>query len=263
MIKHSFRPLVAPILLTAIVCVSARAELPGFFDEIDGRVIIEAESIGSLPAQWKAPSDATAPSINDPQDATGAGFIVWEGNQQLNTPGNGLLVYPIRINAPGEYRFCWRTQVGNGTSATDHNDSWLKIQADSFFGRNNSGDVVCPKGLDPAENSCQGGAPNGSGSGGWFKVYSSGTTNWTFSTRTSDNDAHEIFARFDTPGLYAIQVSARSSFHALDRFTLSNSLGCEQNLALPESPYLLPGTLFKDRFEFLKITSRSNGDDRS
>lgn len=252
MSRHGLRLLLTSLFMTVPACLLAQVELSGFFDEIDGRAIIEAESIGSLPAQWKDQSNTTAPSIDDPDAATGSGFIIWEGSQQLNTPGSGLLVYPIRINAPGEYRFCWRSQVGNGTSSTDHNDSWLKIEADAFFGRNNSDDVVCPKGLDPTENSCQGGVPNGSGSGGWFKVYSSGTTDWTFSTRTSDNDAHQIFAQFDQPGLFAIQVSARSSFHPLDRFTLSDSLDCEQNLDLPESPFLPPGTVFKDRFENAK-----------
>jgi len=229
-------------------CLWAQTSPNGFFDEIDGRVIIEAESIGSLPAAWRDQSATTAPDIIDPGAATGSGFIVWDGNQSLNNPGNGLLVYPIRINSPGEYRFCWRSQVGNGTSPTDHNDSWLKIDADAFFGRKGNGNVVCPKGFDPLENECKGGEPNGSGSGGWFKVYSSGTTEWTFSTRTSDNDAHNIFARFDAPGLYAIQVSARSSFHLLDRFTLSDSLSCEQDLGLPESPFIDPRVIFADRF---------------
>jgi hypothetical protein len=252
MANHNFRLPMMLLLVTVPASSAAQAELSGFFDEVDGRVIIEAESIGGLPAQWEDQSGTTAPSINDPQAATGSGFIIWEGSQNLNAPGNGLLVYPIRINTPGEYRFCWRSQVGNGTSSTDHNDSWLKIDSDAFFGRNNSDEVVCPKGLDPTENSCQGGVPNGSGSEGWFKVYSSGTTDWTFSTRTSDNDPHQIFARFDRPGQYAIRVSARSSFHALDRFTLSDSLTCEQNLDLPESPFLPEDTVFRDRFENAK-----------
>ena len=221
----------------------------GFFDEIDGRIIIEAESIGDLPASWQNRMTTEAPDLSDPGAATGGDFIIWEGSQSLNNPGNGLLVYPIRINTPGEYRFCWRSQVSNGSSPTDHNDSWLKINADAFFGRKGNGDVVCPKGFDPQENDCAGEDPEGSGREGWFKVYSSGTTDWTFSTRTSDNDPHQIYARFDTPGDYAIRVSARSSFHALDRFTLSSSLSCEQNLELPESPFINLDRIFGDRFQ--------------
>jgi len=229
----------------------AQASLPGYFDEIDGRLIIEAESIGALPASWQNRATTKAPDLSDPGAATGGDFIIWEGSQSLNNPGNGLLVYPIRINTPGEYRFCWRSQVSNGTSPTDHNDSWLKIDADAFFGRKGNGNVVCPKEFDPQENDCKGGQPNGSGRDGWFKVYSSGTTDWTFSSRTSDNDAHQIYARFDAPGDYAIRVSARSSFHALDRFTLSSSLSCEENLDLPESVFINQDRLFSDRFEAL------------
>jgi hypothetical protein len=229
--------------------VLGQASLPGYFDEVDGRVIIEAESIGALPASWQNRATTKAPDLSDPGAATGGDFIIWEGSQSLNNPGNGLLVYPIRINTPGEYRFCWRSQVSNGTSPTDHNDSWLKIDADAFFGRKGNGNVVCPKEFDPQENDCKGGVPNGSGRDGWFKVYSSGTTDWTFSSRTSDNDAHPIYARFDSSGDYAIRVSARSSFHALDRFTLSTSLGCEQNLELPESPFIDLDRIFGDRFQ--------------
>ncbi len=228
--------------------LAAQATLNGFFDEVDGRVIIEAESIGTLPGEWEDQDSTSAPNINDPGSATGDGFIVWEGSQQNNNPGQGLMVYPIRINAPGEYRFCWRSQVGNGISATDHNDSWLKIDSSAFFGRNGAGDIVCPRGLSAAENACEGGVPNGSGSSGWFKAYSVGTTSWTFSTRTSDNDAHNIFARFDAPGLYAIRVSARSTFHLLDRYTLSNSLDCETDLSLPQSPFIVIDSIFGDRF---------------
>lgn len=229
--------------------LSAQTVLDGYFIESGGQLIIESESMTPLPSPWADASNFTAPNVTDPGDATGNGFIVWEGSQQLNNPGQGTLVYPIQINTPGEYRFCWRSQVGNGTSSTDHNDTWLKIDADAFFGRRNNGNVVCPKGFDPSVNDCVGGVPNGSGSDGWFKVYSSGTTDWTFSTRTSDNNAHNIFARFDTADIYAIQLSGRSSFHLVDRLTLADNGNCITNLDRPESAYLDLATIFRDGFE--------------
>lgn len=236
-------------LVWAINPLPAQTVLDGYFIESDGQVVIESESMISLPSPWADASNFTAPDVSDPDDATGNGFIVWEGNQQLGNPGQGTLVYPIQINAPGEYRFCWRSQVGNGTSPTDHNDTWLKIDADAFFGRKNNGNVVCPKGFDPARNDCIGSEPNGSGSSGWFKVYSSGTTDWTFSTRTSDNDAHDIFARFDTTDIYTVQLSGRSSFHLVDRLTLANNGNCITDLDLGESEYVDLATVFVDGFE--------------
>ena len=227
----------------------AQTVLDGFFIESGGRLIIESESMTPLPSPWADASNFTAPNVSDPGNATGNGFIVWEGNQQLNNPGRGTLVYPIQINNPGEYRFCWRSQVGNGTSPTDHNDTWLKIDADAFFGRKGNGNAVCPKGYDPEENDCVGSVPNGSGSNGWFKIYSSGTTDWTFSTRTSDNDAHNIFARFDSAGVYTIQLSGRSSFHLVDRLTLADNGNCVTNLDIGESEFLDLGTVFADGFE--------------
>ena len=229
--------------------VPAQTVLDGFFVESDGRLILESESMTPLPSPWADASNYTAPDINDPANATGDGFIGWEGSQQLNNPGQGTLVYPVQINTPGEYRFCWRSQVGNGTSPTDHNDTWLKIDADAFFGRNGSGNVVCPKGFDPGQNDCVGGEPNGSGTDGWFKVYSSGTTDWTFSTRTSDNDAHNIFARFDRADIYTLQLSGRSSFHIVDRLTLADNGNCITDLGLGESEYVDLRTVFVDGFE--------------
>jgi len=240
-----------PGLILASNPTAAQTILDGYFIESDGQVIIEAESITPLPSPWADAGNYTAPNVSQPGAATGDGFIVWEGNQQLNNPGQGTLVYPIQINAPGEYRFCWRSQVGNGTSSTDHNDTWLKIDADAFFGRKNNGNVVCPKGFDPSQNDCSGGQPNGSGSEGWFKVYSSGTTNWTFSTRTSDNDAHNIFARFDAADIYTIQLSGRSSFHLVDRLTLADNGNCITNLDSGESEFVDLTTIFRDGFELI------------
>jgi hypothetical protein len=211
----------------------------GAFVESGGLVVIEAESIESLPGSWKDASiysNTFSPNVNSPDDATGSNFIVWEGGQSLGNPGNGLLTYPVEITTPGVYRFQWRSQVGKGTNATEHNDTWVKIESDAFYGLKSTG-TVCPKGLNSAENDCTGGSPEGAGAGGWFKVYSSGANSWKWSTNTSDNDAHQIYARFDNPGTYNIFLSARSSSHIIDRMVLSHSSysGNPQNLNLPES----------------------------
>ena len=44
--------------------------------------------------------------------------------------------------------------------------------------------------------------------------------NWTWNTFTSDNDAHDIFVQFDSPGEYTMELSARSTFHLIDRLVL-------------------------------------------
>ncbi|NJC25892.1 malectin domain-containing carbohydrate-binding protein [Neolewinella antarctica] len=219
----------------------------GAFIESGGIVVIEMESIETLPGDWKNAatySTTSSPNINNPAGATGSDFITWQGPQYFGAPGNGVLTYPVEITEPGVYRFQWRNQVGNGTNTTEHNDSWLKIEADAFYGQK-GGSIVCPKGSAAGENECVGAAPNGAGNGGWFKIYSSGANNWSWGTNTSDNDPHPIFARFDAPGVYNIQVSARSSSHAIDRMVLSRSdyNGNPQNLNLPESVRSQSGTV--------------------
>ncbi|MEM7703933.1 MAG: hypothetical protein AAF358_00180 [Pseudomonadota bacterium] len=239
------------ILFSLLLC-SAGATAQMVFEEQDGLLVIELESAAPLPNNWVlGPAEnPTSPNISDPGDATGQGFIVWEDRQYLNAPGNGEIVFFVMINNPGTYRFEWRNQVGRGTNTTEHNDTWLKIDADSYFGQRGSS-VVCPKGRNPSENDCVGGQPEGSGSDGWFKVYSSGANDWRFSTRTSDNDAHDIFARFDSAGVYTIRLSARSSSHVIDRLIMHSDTfsGNPRSLDLPESVQIDLDTVFSDGFE--------------
>ncbi|HHP7239688.1 DUF5060 domain-containing protein [Longibacter sp.] len=202
----------------------------GAFQEEGGLVVIEMES-EAPGGNWEERTDFSG--------YTGDSYLIWEGSSNLNTPGSGLITYPIEITTTGTYKFEWRNAFGAGSTPTEHNDTWLKIDADAFYAERN-GSILCPKGYDPAENDCSGGTPNGSGSDGWFKVYRSGGSQgaWSWSTRTSDNDAHEIYAQFDSPGTYTLRVSARSDFHAIDRMVLANDAfgGDPRDPSLPESP---------------------------
>jgi hypothetical protein len=225
------------------------------FVERDGLIVIEAENADALGAGWVVgPDDSpTSPDIDDAGGAAGGRFIVWEGDSSLNRPGNGVTTYFIDIGNVGTYRFVWRNQVGRGDNTTEHNDTWLKIEADAFYGfRSRDDSTVCPKGFDPVLNDCEGGAPNGSGRDGWFKIYSSGAVSWRWQARTSDNDAHDIFARFDSPGIYAFLISGRSTSHVIDRIVLygiDDPPADPTSLSLPESERVLLELLFADGFE--------------
>ncbi|MEM9304808.1 MAG: Ig-like domain-containing protein, partial [Pseudomonadota bacterium] len=254
-------------MITGLVSIAQAA-----FVEEGGLVVIEAESASSLPGAWRRGpgGGVTSPDIDAAASATGSGFIVWEGSQSLGSPGTGEFAYDVRIQNPGEYRFRWRNQVGRGSNTTEHNDTWLKVEADAYFGRKGNGSVVCPRGFDPAANDCTGGVPEGSGTGGWFKVYSSGANSWSFSTRTSDNDAHDIFARFDSPGVYRVRLAARSSSHVIDRIVLDSAMfeGNATNLALPESaqdddPAPAGATITGDRRQWHKVSLTFEGPESS
>ena len=236
-------------LISGTILEGSGTGTEGAFIEENGLVVIEMESAPSLSGSWETEetySTTFSPNVTSPGTATGGDFIVWQGPQSFSTPGNGLISYPIEITTTGTYRFQWRNQVGNGTNNTEHNDTWLKIEADSFYGQKGSGAIVCPKGLDGSSNNCSGNLPEGAGSNGWFKVYANATS-WSWATNTSDNDPHQIFATFDAPGTYTILVSARSSSHVIDRMVLSHVTdfsGNPQSTALQESQRvegILPG----------------------
>ncbi len=177
------------------------------FAEINGIAVIEAES-PSLPNGWNRET-ASNPF-------TGGSYIAWRGADSFNNPGNGTINYRVRINSAGTYRFQWRSKVGiiaATNPSTEHNDSWLKIQASDFFGMKN-GQRIYPRGSGKSPTAL------GAGGEGWFKIYSSGTTNWTWSTNTSDNQGYQVYATFNSPGVYTIQVSGRSRGHFIDRMVL-------------------------------------------
>ncbi len=212
------------------------AQTSAFMEE-DGLLVIEIESIAPVPPGWAEEMEF--------DDFTGSSYFRYAANNQLNNPGVDLLEYPIFIQTPGRYKFQWRNLITEGTSTTDANDSWLRIRADAFYGLQGSNSIVCPRGYDPALNDCptdlddDGNVnPEGSGSDGWFKIYRSGPGDWVWSTNTSDNDGHRIYAQFDVPGLYLIQISGRSKDHAIDRMVLFNDdfMGDPLDIQLPESP---------------------------
>ncbi|NBC83474.1 MAG: T9SS type A sorting domain-containing protein [Bacteroidetes bacterium] len=146
-----------------------------------------------------------------------------------------MLEYKIKINKPGSYRFNWHSKVGAGNESTEHNDSWLRIPdgSDFYAVKSNTTDTLRPKGI------CSDNCPEGSGKDGWFKVYLSATTGWTWSTKTSDNNGYYIYADFDTAGIYTVQISGRSQNHFIDRFVLFHheTIGDDvaTNLNNPES----------------------------
>ena len=178
------------------------------FSEADGILVAEIESI-TPGAGWSIESGTSG--------FTGAGYFRWTGGDQFGNPGSGITEYKIKINNPGTYHFRWHSKIMHGTKATESNDSWLRIpDAADFFAKNDTS-IKYPKGGMFVQSDS---ITKGSSKDGWMKVYSSGTTSWTWSCRTSDHDPHEIYASFDTSGIYTVQISGRSNNHALDRFVM-------------------------------------------
>ena len=178
------------------------------FNEKDGLVFVEFEN-AEFSTDWKLKSDGDT--------FTGTGYMVWEGPQHLNNPGNGTVTYTIKISNTGTYRFLWYSAVKTGDSSSDHNDSWLRFSDASDFYAQKNDSRVYPKGIDKTPN------PDGASAEGWFKIYRSGSNlDFKWQASTFDNNGHNIFVQFDTPGTYLMEVSARSSGHGIDKFVLFN-----------------------------------------
>ncbi len=143
-------------------------------------------------------------------------YLEWTGEDSFNDPGKGILSFPIHITEPGIYSFFWRCKVGEGENPTEHNDSWLRFPDAyaSFAVKLPEKDTIRPHGI------CTNDCPKGTGKEGWYKMYSSGSLDWTWTSRTSDNDPHEIRVQFNEAGLYHIEISGRSRAHLIDKMIL-------------------------------------------
>lgn len=181
---------------------------PGFtFVEENGLLIIETESTG-VTGEWALRSRTP--------DYTGSGYLQWEGPNSYSQPGNGLLRYHLRVTTTGTYRFRWRSRINEGTDSTEGNDAWLRFpDAADFYGLQGESSYVYPgdSGKSPQ--------PNGASREGWFKIYQNQLDRWSWQTRTSDNDAHDVYVEFATPGDYVMEISGRSQGFAIDRIVLA------------------------------------------
>lgn len=178
--------------------------------------IIEGDaSVVTLTGDWKKKTTIS--------DYSGEGYIVWEGANQFwkdqeNIGNVGRLTYTISVTKPGTYLFKWRSYIAKkdpDKPTTEHNDSWLKFpDADNFYGEKN-GHKVYPKGSGKSPN------PAGENGNGFFKVYMNTADAWSMTSSTSDNDAHQIYVTFNEAKDYTLEIAARSAYHAIDSFKLT------------------------------------------
>lgn len=196
------------LLLSCMLPISMLAQAPLRYLESGGLVIIELESVQNY-RSWELDTSRVG--------YTKDGYLHYKGPNFYNSPGNSLLKFEINIGKAGKYRFQWHSLIAVGQSNTEHNDSWLRFHdASDFYGEKN-GLRVYPKGVGKSPN------PNGSSSNGWFKIYQNVRNNWTWNTSTSDHDPHDIYVEFDSAGIYTLEISGRSTGHAINRIALYHS----------------------------------------
>jgi uncharacterized protein YcfL len=209
----------------------------------DQLLVMQAESL-PLNENWEVKTEFDG--------YTGDGYIEWTGNSHNNDPTNGVMEMDIHIQTPGRYRLQWYNRIGEGNETTEHNDTWVKFpDADDYYGLKGSDGAEVrrypkPKcedssAMDPIRNMSDvetADCVRGSTRDGWLKVYSSGASDWKWSTRTSDNDASNIMVEFGEAGVYKMMMAARGDHHLIDRIVLheeSLSNDTVRDLELPET----------------------------
>ncbi|MBL4684213.1 MAG: hypothetical protein JKY37_06470 [Nannocystaceae bacterium] len=195
------------------------------YETVDGMIVIEAESL-PIVDEWVV-------SMAEP-GFYGDGYIDWTGASSNGTPGNGEMTVTLYFGAPGRYRLQWRNRIGEGNNTTEHNDTWVSFpDVDGFFGRRDDDederrvyprplceDADAMSAITDMDGVTTAGCPSGTSADGWFKVYSSGASDWSWSAFTSDNDAHEVVVEIAAAGDYTMMLSARADRHLLDRLVI-------------------------------------------
>ena len=112
-------------LLIASFCYSTPAIAQmGVFQEKDGLVVIEAESV-ELVQNWVQESSEAG--------HVGNGYIRWNGENYFNDKTQGILSYKINITNPGVYNMRLRMSHQGAPAGDQENDCWTAMDDGPFL----------------------------------------------------------------------------------------------------------------------------------
>ena len=157
------------------------------FVESAGFVSFEAEA-GAVNGDWVRSTDLG--------HFSGDSYIVWNGPNFFNkaSAGQGTISYQFEITTPGNYEMRWRSRIAHGHSNTESNDTWVRF----------------PSGVNVA-----GEEPLF----GWTKVHMGHVGAWYWDAKTNDHTGVNVRQWFPA-GLHTLEISGRSSGHAIDKLAL-------------------------------------------
>ena len=186
------------ISLFTVLCHANDAE--SIWEEQDGLLVIEAENGSYDTTLWK--------ELTEFGEYSGESYIEYTGKSNMKTPVlEESFSYKIKINTPGIYQFQWYSRNGKTAEATDaENDSWLMIEADSYYGVKKVDGVWDTVYCDDE----------------YMKVWIHDLDNWSWKMKGEHGHLNGMFvhAVFDSAGEYSINIAGRSQWHVIDRMVM-------------------------------------------
>ena len=178
------------------------------FVEKAGLVVMEVESAPVVP-DWTKRTTVTG--------YTGSGYYEWkygDTSTKTDAAGKGLLSYSVCVTTTGRYQLHIRSAAPN---STEHNDVWVRFPDTGAVRNKGSGDTSLGT--------------------SWFKVYQNTSNDtWQWKTRTTDNDAHNIFVDVNKAQGFKVELSGRSTLFKVDRIVLRHTTVTESDATKTTNP---------------------------
>ncbi len=155
------------------------------YEEVDGILVVEAESAAIVGKEWLISAD---------ESAMGGNCLEYTGvDEDAGVVDSVITTYRMKISNPGTYRIMVLSRNGS---------SWFHAEADDFYGMENGSKHA----MDTAFASLA--APE------------TGTWSWEALGEYEGTDSLKLYASFLYSGIYTLSVAGFSSGYLIDRIVL-------------------------------------------
>lgn len=195
-------------------------------------VVIEGEDLSFSPTSGWA-------MMTDHAGYVGSGFIEWAGNQPyFQVCDCKKISFWVEFVEAGRKRVQFRGWIG-GQHVADNNDVFFRVLNVDLYAQRQGSSKKWPRDNERCTNATTGAAidcvpyVNGESGMSYLKVYTQGNiAEWEWKTKASDNDARDVFLDIAAPGVYRVQLGARSRYYGIDRIVIN---GQDESLSTTET----------------------------
>lgn len=150
--------------------------------------------------------------LSDERANLGRAFV-YEGGNHYETPGIDEFAFYLELAEAGDYRVRLHSLISRGSSQTDSNDVWFKIDGATTYGIKGSS---INYNLGPNVD-------------GYVKIYQNELGEFTWDTFVMDNDPHDLWVNFPAAGSYKVRFSGRSEGFAIDKLVIHKPSVSDEN----------------------------------